>query len=219
MIKKIVLPALALGAMGAIATSAQAYEVSSYLQASVGQSKAERTFLVKGMAGEWDSFKADRTDTAYKIIAGLNLNQYIGIEGQYVDLGKSSYKGKDYLPGIVDYTGKADLESYGLGLNLVGKYPIQDFALFAKVGYHFMHTKYSDRATNHLTGDSEKYSKSSRKMIPSFGIGASYAITNHLSLLAEYERFNGIGRGIRQSGLELVKHDVDFASVGIRYHF
>lgn len=223
MLKKILLPALALGAMGAFATSAQAHEVSSYVQISAGQSKAEKFELTKHIGNAWDYSSSNRTDTAYKIAVGLKINPHIAIEGQYIDLGKSKYKSGNYYMGTLDETGKASIDSYGLGMNLVGAYPVGDFSLFAKVGYHLMRTKYSQRVVEYGNPTySESQSSSSRKLIPSFGVGVSYAMTNHLAVLIEHERFNGLGRGSKVNHFGdkySVKHDVDFTSIGLRYHF
>ena len=138
MFKKTLLAAVV---FGVAATAVQANELSTYVAASVGQAKAEMPVLaetLKDAAVTMGGLRSssDRTDTAYKLIAGLNLNSNIAIEAQYIDLGKSSYKvgnsGGQY---------KGDFKTQGIGFNLVGSYPIEDFTIFAKAGYHLMRSK------------------------------------------------------------------------------
>src|SRR5690606_35018150 len=101
MLKKTLLAA----AVFACATTAvQANEVSGYLTGSIGQAKAEKLKSVKQAQNDFlkgflgstgGSTSSDRTDTAYKVAVGLQANQYIALELQYVDLGESTYKGRN----------------------------------------------------------------------------------------------------------------------------
>jgi opacity protein-like surface antigen len=184
MLKKTLLAA----AVFACATTAvQANEVSGYLTGSVGQSDT----------------KGANTDTAYKIAVGLQANQYVGLEAQYTDLGKPSDRG--YLVvGSTAYSGKLTADTKGLGANLVGTLPLDDFKLFAKVGYHKMETKVKFKAD---AGGS--VSGTAREWVPSFGAGASYAIMPELEIVAEYERYKDVADA----------YNVDLASVGLRYNF
>ena len=68
---------------------------------------------------------------------------------------------------------------------------------------------------------SDSESKTVRKWTPSFGVGASYAITQELAVVAEYERYQDVANkkvdvyGDKTS----FKHNIDLASVGLRYNF
>ena len=185
MLKKTLLAA----AVFACATTAvQANEVSGYLTGSVGQSDT----------------KGANTDTAYKIAVGLQANPYVGLEAQYTDLGKPSDKGF-----VVDnfgnlYNAKVTAKTRGLGANLVGTLPLDDFKLFAKVGYHKMETK-AKLKIDGVGSDSGTV----REWVPSFGAGASYAIMPELEIVAEYERYKDVADA----------YNVDLASVGLRYNF
>lgn len=185
MLKKTLLAAAVL----AMATTAvQANEVSGYVTGSMGQSDT----------------KGANKDFAYKMAVGLQANPYVALEAQYTDLGKPSEKGF-----VVDnagnlYNAKASLSTRGLGANLVGTLPIDDFKLFAKVGYHKMETK----ATLKVDGFGSDSGKV-REWVPSFGAGASYAIIPELEVVAEYERFKDVADA----------YNVDLASVGLRYNF
>lgn len=215
MLKKTLLAA----AVFACATTAvQANEVSGYLTGSVGQAKAEKPKVAKEIqsvfANAGGSTSTDRTDTAYKIAVGLQANPYVALEAQYIDLGKSTYKGAISGPGG-SFSTKADFETSGLGANLVGTLPLDDFALFAKVGYHYLKTKTSVKLAGNIISGSD--SETVRKWTPSFGVGASYNFTKELAVVAEYERYQDVADK-KIDGVN-VKHNIDLASVGLRYNF
>lgn len=228
MLKKTLLAA----AVFACATTAvQANEVSGYLTGSVGQAKAEKPKSVKQEQNDYykaygGSTSSDRTDTAYKIAVGLKVNPYVALELQYVDLGESTYKGRDsdsYSGGSWSENEKFNLKTSGFGANLVGTLPIDDFTLFAKAGYHYLKTKgydkYSYTETNFGVTDNYGFKDSGtiRKWAPSFGVGASYNFTKELAVVAEYERYQGVADK-KIEGVKF-KHDIDLASVGLRYNF
>ena len=165
----------------------------------------------------------DRSDTAYKIAVGLQANQYVAIELQYIDLGEANYKG-NASDGVLSFSEKLKTDTSGFGANLVGTYPIEDFTLFAKAGYHYLKTKGSYKYDESFTGlspYSESESKTVRNWTPSFGVGASYNITQELAVVAEYERYKGVAdKKVTIDGDKFsFKHDIDFASIGLRYNF
>ena len=225
MLKKTLLAA----AVFACATTAvQATEVSGYLTGSIGQAKAEKPKSVKQEQNDYykafgGSTSSDRTDTAYKIAVGLQANQYIALELQYVDLGESTYKGRDsgsFTGGTWSENEKFNLKTSGFGANLVGTLPIEEFTLFAKAGYHYLKTKgydkysYTETYAGVTYNDGFKDSGTIKKWTPSFGAGASYNFTKELAVIAEYERYQGVADKKIEGGK--FKHDIDLASVGMR---
>ncbi|NLY12165.1 MAG: outer membrane beta-barrel protein [Gammaproteobacteria bacterium] len=229
---------LAAAVLACATTAVQANEVSGYVTGSIGQAKADKSKYAKDLQNNYkaggnvssvsSSTSSDRTDTAYKLAVGLQANPYVGLELQYVDLGRSKYKGSESGPqfptGFFSENEKVDFKTSGLGVNLVGTLPIEDFTLFAKAGYHYLKTKTSFEYTDidTVSGDDyESMSKTVRKWAPSFGVGASYNITPEFAVVAEYERYKGVADkksdyfGSRVS----IKHDIDLASVGLRYNF
>ncbi len=225
MLKKTLLAAVVLGLS---ATAVQANEVSGYVTGSVGQAKADKPSVVKREMNDFKEFggstSTDRTDTAYKIAVGLQANPYVALELQYIDLGKSKYKGTLSAPGVASYSEKIDFDTSGFGTNLVGTLPIDDFTLFAKVGYHYLKTKGSLKETGSIVGVgsfSDSGSDNVRKWTPSFGVGASYNITPEFAVVAEYERYKGVAdkKVTIDDEKHSFKHDIDFASVGLRYNF
>lgn len=230
MLKKTLLAA----AVFAFATTAvQANEVSGYVTGSIGHAKADKLKHAKEVQNDYNEIgnipgvssrtSTDRSDTAYKVAVGLKVNPYVALEVQYIDLGEASYKGSA-SDGVQFSSDKLKSETSGLGANVVGIYPIDDFTLFAKAGYHYLKTKGSYKYDESFTGFSpysESESKTVRNWTPSFGVGASYNITQELAVVAEYERYKGVAdKKVTIDGEKLsFKHDIDFASIGLRYNF
>lgn len=247
MFKKTLLAAVV---FGIAATAVQANEVSGYVTGSVGYAKADKPKVAKNFQSTWNevalandftpSSSTDRSDTGYKIAVGLKVNPYLALEAQYIDLGESSYKGGIGVsegPVSEYYSDKIKANTNGLGVNLIGTYPIESFTLFAKAGLHYLKTKndykFSVEAFDNsaLVGSmGASNSKTVRQWTPSFGVGASYALTKELAVVAEYERYQGVSDGkmevfnsrrgpmadvVKQN----LKHDIDFASLGLRYNF
>lgn len=228
---------LAAAVFACATTAVQANEVSGYVTGSMGQAKADKSGYAKNLQNNFkeigsstsvSSTSSDRTDTAYKLAVGLQANPYVALELQYVDLGRSKYKGSDSGPqfptGFFSENEKVDFKTNGLGVNFVGTLPIENFTLFAKAGYHYLKTKGSFTYTDIDTvngNDYESISKTVRKWTPSFGIGASYSITPDFAVVAEYERYKGVAdKKSDYFGEKFsIKHDIDFASIGLRYNF
>ena len=236
--------------LGLASTGAQAadWDVSGYIQGNLGQAKASKPSFVKkvendhrGVAAELNTIpsvnagartSSDKTDTAYKLIVGLQLNPYVAIEAQYMDLGKSTYKAGhnvNFDGGSWSMQEKLDLSTAGYGANLVGTLPIDKFTLFAKAGLHNLKTKAKHRRDIVvITGfgtfpDSEKSSKSVTKWTQSFGIGASYEFIDNLAVVVEAERYRNVAnqkvRFYAGEDKDKIKHNVDLFSAGIRYKF
>lgn len=232
MLKKTVLAAAVLGLA---ATGVQANDISGYATYSVGHGIASKPKAAKEVQGFYKEFggntTTDRASAGHKIVIGLNVHPYLAVEAQYTDLGKTNYKGSvaynDGAGSSLGFSDKLNLKTSGLGGNIVGKYPIQDFTIFAKAGYHLMRTKGTLKTNGAISvaGFSDSFSasdsKTLRKWTPTVGIGAAYNMTPELSVVAEYERYQGIAnKKINIDGDKIsFKHNVDFTSVGLRYSF
>lgn len=215
MFRKTLLVALVSGAMVS-GVQAAGVQANGYLFGSVGQSDAEKPGLVKDLdaglqvdiANGWQgSSSFDDTDTAFKVGAGVQLNSYVGVELQYIDLGEIAYKlSETNGANALDYKMSAGTKGYGG--NVVGTLPLDQFKLFGKVGYHKLKTKVKQDIS--VTGVGQvKGSDSANEWVTSYGIGASFAFTPQVELVAEYERYRDVAD----------EYDVDFASIGLRYNF
>lgn len=228
MLKKTV---LALAICTLAATAVQANEITGYATYSIGHVKAKMPKIAKIELSDYKEIggqtSSDRSSTGHKIVVGLNVHSYIALEAQYTDLGKAHYKGSfSGLTGLgtpVTFDDKLSLKTSGFGANIVGKYPIQDFTLFTKAGYHLMRTKINlkDSWVTPLGSYKDSVSKTVNKWVPSLGVGASYNLTPELAIVTEYERYQGVGNKKVNVDDEKMsfKHDIDFVSVGLRYNF
>ncbi|PKM29132.1 MAG: hypothetical protein CVV07_11455 [Gammaproteobacteria bacterium HGW-Gammaproteobacteria-11] len=201
MFKKSLL-AITLASVATLSTAVNAAQSNGYLFASLGQSDADLS------KSELDTFwgvgpgitsSLDSKDTAWKVGAGIQLNTFIGVELQYLDLGQASYKATDGAQ-----VARTVAETSGFGLNAVGTLPLDRLSLFGKVGYHQLETDVDFSFDGFdVLSDSEK------EWIVSYGVGASFAVTESFELVAEYERYNDVADD----------YDVDYLSAGLRYNF
>ena len=175
------------------ATAAQAQDVSGYLQGSLGYSETKFTNNITSHVPDLDKITStDKNSGAYKFIVGVQLNRFIALEAQYIDLGSAKLKDQD------KDTLKA--KNRGFGGNLVGTLPIGDLNLFAKAGLHRIKTS--------LSSD---YTGSTKETVTSYGGGLSYNINEALTVVADYERYRKLA--------DIKDYHIDVASVGLRYNF
>lgn len=175
------------------ATAVQAQDVSGYLQGSLGYSETKFTDNMSEHVNGLNTITStDKNSAAYKLIVGVQLNSYVALEAQYVDLGSAKLKdqNKDTLKA----------KNRGFGGNLVGTLPIGDLNLFAKAGLHRIKTS--------LSAD---YKGSTRETVTSYGGGLSYNINEEFTIVADYERYRKLA--------DIKDYHIDVASVGLRYNF
>ena len=187
---------LAVLVSGLMVTGVQAAEnqVNGYLFGNVGQADYDFGKAFKGAPGS-----LDEKDTAFKVGAGVQLNPYVAVEFQWVDLGEATYK----EPG---YKGLASIDGYGA--NIVGTLPLDRFKLYGKVGYHKLEMEVKDK--DDFWDD---WSASEKDWITSYAVGATYMLTPQFEVGAEYERYDDVADKFD------VNVDVDLASLTLRYNF
>ncbi|MCV6612310.1 MAG: porin [Amphritea sp.] len=164
-----------------LSAPAMADDNSFYLGASLGQTKVNFE-EVSGV-----EIKDDK-DTSWKIFAGYNLNENVAFELTYHDFGKS-----EAVVSSVD----VDVEAEGYSLSVLGKLPVSEqFGLFGRLGY--IHVDAEAEASGvTANGDADDVL---------FGIGAEYAVSEAVSLRAEWERVN-------------TDDELNTFSAGISYNF
>ena len=204
MFKKTLLAVTTIGLCSASAIS-QAQEVQPYLFASLGQSDADLS-TTDFISGRPDiSTSLDNKDTAWKIGAGLKLNQYVAFEADYVDLGEVVFRSTDGVNSL-----RLGEETEGYGFNGILTLPLDNFSLFAKVGYHRLKTEFD-------ISEGSEFNSSEAEWVTSFGVGGGYNLGEHLTLLAEFERYRDVG-GEPAPGVG-DEYDVDLITAGVRYNF
>lgn len=90
----------------------------AYIGASIGQSKVKD-----------DSIDFSGTDTAFRVVGGYQFNQYVAIEGGYLDIGSPD----DTIQGI-----DVQVDASAFQAAVVGQMPFNEkFSGFAKAGILF----------------------------------------------------------------------------------
>ena len=198
--KLLVTAALALAGLIAVPlASAQGF----YIGAGAGSTSFDSDIT----SGLITSGTVDKSSSGYKLFVGYEFNQYFGLEGAYVDLGKATYSGSYY--GVPVTGGK--VEVWGLNLSAVGTYPLNStFAVFGKVGLFAWEAKSKD--TTGGIGFSDNLNGADF----SLGAGLGVRFTKNLSARIEWERF-GLGGSNYYYSYDL--GNVDMLSVGIVYKF
>lgn len=172
----------------ACATPAMADEF--YTGASVG--RTEHKLNVSGIS-------LDDNGTGYKVFGGYQYNKNVGAEVGYADLGKGAVSGGG---ATVSAKTKAVYAA------VTGTLPLtNEIAVFGKLGAARNRTTMD--ATIGKVTDSAKENRTSLL----FGLGASYAVTDKVAIVAEYENF---GKVAKDGGDNL---KVDQLSVGVRVKF
>ena len=171
----LVLAALVLGrryrllllALPLAVNAADADKSGFYVGAGIGNSwlepKTSGDFRVK-----------DKTDTAFKLTAGWDWNEFLSVEGYYARLGESRLSPQ----GKIDYR--------MLGADVIGHYWLYgaareegSLALYGKGGFNHM--------TNDGRGLSYKKQKTAQLM---FGLGAEYYLPKAFSVRLEWESYD-----------------------------
>lgn len=169
-------------------------ESSFYVAGSIGQSRFNLDWDKSDIDSELEdagltvnSSKLDKRDTAYKIQFGYQFNQYLALEGGYIDFGAAEYKAN--ISGV---DAKAEFEATGINIGAVAVMPLtSSFSLLAKFGFIRSDVDFNVRASAGSVSATE--SESGDNIDTFVGFGAQYAFTDNFALRAEYEHFNSVG--------------------------
>lgn len=154
-----------------------------YEALDLGQSKAKDA--CKGVAG-----LCSYTDTAYRLAVGYQINQNFGIEGAYVDLGKTNAS----VAGIA-----VNIKNTEWQVAATGTYPFGNgFSLIGKAGIAFW-----DQTTSIAVAGGNPTGKNIL-----LGIGAQYDISKTVAVRGQYETHQ-IGDSVTGRG------DLSMLSIGL----
>ena len=174
--KKIIIAVAGISVL-AISGSALAAESGFYGAFDLGQSTINPVGATTGIA-----FK--KTDTAFRLGAGYQINKNFGVEANYTDFGK--------LTGTATVLGlPVSLSSpgTGYGVAVMGTLPMTDsFAFTGKVGIESVTFK-----TNVSVIGLNIIAASASKTNATFGVGIKYNLTPTVALRAQYEDFGTVG--------------------------
>ncbi len=145
-------PALLTISLGISIATAQAAQPGPYLGAGIGQA---------------DDEILNETESAYKFFGGVNLNENIGLELSYVDLGS-------YANG--------QLTQDGVAYELIGYLPLDaNIDLYGRAGFY------------DWTVSNGFITRSGAE--PTFGFGLNVQMNPNLSLRGEYQIFTEVDGG------------------------
>lgn len=136
----------------------------------------------------------DDNDTAWKLYGGYQFNSNFAVEAFYADFGENS---ATVTVSGTPVTATAEVSS--LGIVGVGILPVSDnIDLFAKVGLYRW-----DADVKSTVG----FSDDDDGVDVMFGLGASYAVTEHLKARVEWEHFSDVDA----DGIQLLSAGLAFS--------
>ncbi|WP_415407174.1 outer membrane protein [Sulfurovum sp. CS9] len=125
------------------------------------------------------------------LVAGYNFNEYIAAEGRYT----------------TSFTHEHSVEMSGWSIFVKPQYPVtEDFSVYALLGYGGVTVDGIDGRIADVDDTGFQW-----------GLGASYMVTENVSLFADYAWLANDMDGILFNGA--LQTDVDAFTIGVNYHF
>jgi opacity protein-like surface antigen len=134
----------------------------------------------------------DIMHTAFKVFVGYSMNQYLGFEGGYFDLGSRGWSTLDANTGG---TLAADSKTIGINLDVVGSLPLGNWRLFARGGGYYGRSKltFSSDSGAPIPATSPLEEKTFNWKV---GAGVGYEFASNVAFRAEWERYRvDVGSG------------------------
>ena len=190
--KKTVKGCLAILALSAVASLAQAAQPGTYAGLGLGWSKLEANNPFNDIAGTSMSRKSTQTGAAGRLFAGYNFNQNVGVEAGLAKYADADLKAT-YTQGGNSLTAKQSYKLSSLDVVAKGYLPVSDsgFNVYGLAGLALVHSKATLAASGAVN---DKETKTQNKIRPIYGIGASYDIPQtKLATNLEFTRIQGYG--------------------------
>lgn len=205
--------------LAATSLAAAAADNGFYAYGAYGWSESNRkaqtdTAIVNSGVTAFTS-SADDSDTGYKLQGGYRFNQFVAIEGGYVNLGKYTYDGVATVPVA---TRQGSVKADGWNVAAVGSLPVSSsFALIGRLGVVASEAKYHCAGTGIACFDPDR---SHRDTALNYGIGADWNFTGNWFARAEYEVYKDVGSSFSTTGTSgTSKADIKMGSIGVGYRF
>lgn len=157
-----------------------------YFGIGAGESKFERE------CGKSNVFACDQRDTAWKLYAGGQMNDVLGLELGYTDFGKIKASG-------------GETKAWAVPISLTAGVPLGPVRVFGKAGGLYGRTDVNaDPSTLFDTGHKSGWGWT-------YGAGASFAVSPTIALRADWDRYK----------LDFVggRDDVDMLSASVQFRF
>ena len=186
----------------------------AYIGGSIGSShtKAPDPYFINPPDDLVVSFSKDFNQIGYKLFAGYNFNQYLALEGAYVDLGNANSTTTFNWAGN-HYKAKSNFAHSSFNVAAKGTFPLHEqFNIFAKLGLSLNHRKISSEfQINNELEDQGEFSET--RTSPLYGVGAEFLPVRNIGVRVEYENFGKFGKN------DAGATKVDLWSLGVSYKF
>ena len=213
---KRVLLVCALGLVaGAVALPAMASGNGWSVAVDAGQSMYSKSDFNIAASPGWAT-KYSTHPTAYRLLVAYKFNDYLGIEGGYVDLGQAKADMTCTTGCTIPDRGtyldtRADAK--GWQLDGVVDYPFADhWMVFGRLGVIDAKVNYTVQSNAFAMGTTMHASDTSVK--PTFGVGVGWSVTDNLGVRFSWDRYQSLG-----STSSTGKYGVNLVSVGAQYTF
>lgn len=172
---------------------------------NISSGSLSRTLQPNGFS--FNTLDASDRDTAWKVLAGYDFNRYLATELSYFDFG--SYDFGATLRPANNLSGKADLS--GIGLDVVATIPFTaNLSGLLRAGMARTSVKQSFAASG--AAASGFVNRTHRESKAKVGVGLEYAISEALSLRAEWEQ-------ARLPSNQITDSKANSATLGVVYRF
>lgn len=185
--KRLLIASIVAAAFASGAVSAQSLGVGPYAGGSVGLSN----FSDEGCVGE-----CDKTDIGGKVFAGYMFAPNFGAEIGYGAFGKA----KVGISGV-----NAELKSSGFHGFLTAQYPVDNWAIFGKIGFAWLDNEVTVSAPVASADDSDSSTEFA------WGLGVTYTVDKNWGVRGEYENYKYDWRG--------ASDNIGFWSLGVQFKF
>ena len=154
----------------------------------------------------------DKSDSTWRIRGGYQFNENFGLEGSYVDLGKT-YSGSGTI-GANTFSANQDTTAWTL--SAVGKAPVSQnrrLKVYGKLGASRWESK-RDLQVNANPSVRVK----EKGTDPVAGIGLEYDVSNQWTVRGGYDRHFNVGK-FNNAISGTVEKDVDALTIGASFNF
>ena len=170
----------------------------------------------KGLTDFSTNNGSDSDGVAGRVFAGYKFNKNIALESGFTKFSNFNPTGSDSDPfaGTVNVNGT--IKSYALDLVVKGILPLQQgISLFATAGAAYLNetASVSYNMASAYYNYSGRGKESANAVLPTFGLGASYDLTNNLAAEVSWSHIQVLDN--TTSNLA----NTDFVGAGLSYHF
>jgi OOP family OmpA-OmpF porin len=191
--KRLLTATIVAAAFASGAAFAQSPGVGPYAGGSIGMSDYDWS---EGCIGD-----CDKTDIGFKVFGGYMFTPYIGAEIAYGAFGKA----KIGVP-VAGTSVNAELKSSGFSGFVTAQYPVDNWAVFGKLGFAYLDNEVNVSVPGFGAGND---SDSSTEF--AWGVGFTYMFNKNLGVRGEYENF--------KYSFESNSDNIAFWSIGVQYKF